>query len=344
MFHLLEVKEVKRETADTVSIAFNVPSNIESDFNFKAGQYLTLKRDINGEDVRRAYSLCSSPIEGEYRVAVKQVENGLFSTFANKELSAGDKLEVMAPMGNFCVDINASSSKNYLLIAAGSGITPIISIVKTVLAQEPNSKINLIYGNKSADSTIFKSQIDAISSENLTVHYVYSQQDGGAAKGRIDNSVCDNLVGSKMNEFNKLFVCGPEEMINSVSDYAANKGMAKENIHFELFTVPTASAEDKPMEGAVNSKVTVIVDGDEIEFELHTDGDTILDAAQVEGADVPFACKGGVCCTCRCKVEKGKAIMDANYALGEDEVEQGFILACQAHPVTEEIVVDFDVI
>lgn len=343
----LNISAINNETSDTVSISFEIPSELNDKFQFSAGQYLTLKADINGEDVRRAYSISSAPHENEWKVAIKKVENGKFSTYA-QNLKVGDSLEVMAPMGNFTV--KSDSAKNYVLFAAGSGITPIISIAKYILKANDNNKVTLFYGNKTANETIYKSELDELSSDRFNVNYIFSREDtdNSTFSGRIDETKIKALNSELLKgaQIDDVYVCGPEDMIFATKDYYKSNGMNEKNIHFELFTVPTKAEEavseeiDESIE--ITSSVTVIVDDEEFEFKLSSKGKDILQAAQDNDADVPFSCKGGVCCTCKAKVMEGKAKMDLNYALEPEEVEEGFILTCQAHPLTEKVVVSFD--
>jgi ring-1,2-phenylacetyl-CoA epoxidase subunit PaaE len=351
-FHSLQISDVRQETEDTVSIAFTVPAALKSDYSFFPGQYLTLKAIINGIDTRRSYSLCSAPFENEWRVAVKQVENGVFSSFANSSLKAGDMLEVMTPTGNFCLKPDATAKKTYALFAAGSGITPILSIAKTALKEEPNSEVNLFYGNKNFNSIIFREAVEALKNtymNRLRVVHILSRESLGnqIQKGRINKEKCDNLFKAFLanDSIDGVYVCGPEEMILGVKDSMLENGVAEKAIHFELFTTPGVkkTVEVAPSaEAAIASNVSIILDGDTIDLYLNSDGETILDAAQRAGADLPFACKGGVCCTCKAKVIEGTAKMDVNYALEKDEVEAGFILTCQAHPTSEKLIVSFD--
>ena len=350
-FHTLTVKEVRRETEDTVSVAFEIPNELLQDYAYNSGQYLTLRSTINGEDVRRSYSLCSAPYEKEWRVAVKQVEEGVFSSFVNNDLKTGDQLEVMTPMGNFAVDTNPIAQKSYVLFAAGSGITPILSILKQVLQEEPLSDVTLFYGNKNFNSIIFREEIEALKNQymsRLRVVHVLSRESLGnkIQKGRIDGEKCGDLhkaflTGSTISE---VYICGPEEMILSVKDSLITLGVEAEKVHFELFTTAGSSTKKKAEYTGpqINANVQVILDGDTYDIELGSDGETILDAAYKAGADLPFACKGGVCCTCKAKVIEGEARMDVNYALDADEVAAGYILTCQAHPTTEKLVVSFD--
>lgn len=351
-FHTLTIQDIKKETADTVSIAFNIPEALAADFKFVPGQYLTLKAIINGEDIRRSYSISSALSENELRVAVKQVENGVFSTYANNSLSVGQEMEVMTPQGGFVVEPSAVNENNYVFYAAGSGITPVLSMVRSILENESNSNVYLYYGNRSASETIFKSELDALAGQysNFKLTYILSREDSGDANrnGRIDEAKCGHFYNQELVDL-KLFgiyACGPEEMINCVKEFYTSKGLLHK-VHFELFTTPVEtplaeSASAASTGEAVDSQVTVIIDDEEYEFELNTEGKDILSAAQDADADVPFSCKGGVCCTCRAKVMEGEVKMTVNFALEEDEVAEGFVLTCQSHPITEKVVISFD--
>jgi ring-1,2-phenylacetyl-CoA epoxidase subunit PaaE len=351
-FHALNILEVRRETEDTVSIAFDVPVSLTADYAYLSGQYLTLRATINGEDVRRSYSLCSSPYEHEWRVAVKKVDNGVFSTFANHELHAGGQLEVMTPTGNFSLKTETGKSNNYALFAAGSGITPIFSIAKTALKEEADSTVTLFYGNKNFSSIIFREELEALKNtymERLRIVHVLSRESLGndIQKGRINKEKADRLFNAflKGEDIDAVYVCGPEEMILGVKDSMIEHGIDPSRVHFELFTTPgkkSAQKETIPSGPSISSNVSVILDGDQLDLALDSSGETILDAAQKAGADLPFACKGGVCCTCKAKIIEGTARMDVNYALEKDEVEAGYILTCQAHPTSERLIVSFD--
>ncbi|OIQ24830.1 MAG: hypothetical protein BM555_06965 [Crocinitomix sp. MedPE-SWsnd] len=350
-FHTLNIKDIKKETADSVSIAFDIPENLKGDYSFIPGQYLTLKADIKGEDVRRSYSISSALSEGELRVAIKQVENGKFSTYACHELQAGQSMDVMTPQGGFKVETNAANANNYVFYAAGSGITPVLSMVRTILETESNSNVFLYYGNKTAELTIFKSELDALASKysNFTLRYILSKEESGDANtnGRIDAAKCAHFYSAEIegNEIKGVYACGPESMIDTIKDFYTSKGL-KDKVHFELFTTPVAAADETSTEAddsvEVNAEVTVIIDDEEYSFPLATSGKDVLSAAQDVDADVPFSCKGGVCCTCRAKVMEGKVKMSLNFALEEDEVADGFVLTCQSHPITEKVVISFD--
>lgn len=354
-FHKLVVSDVRRETADCVSVAFHLPTDVEKFYHFVPGQYVTLRTVVNGEDIRRSYSICSSPFEGELRVAIKRVEGGRFSTYANTELKAGMELDVMTPIGNFTQEFSADRPNQYVAIAAGSGITPVLSIIKSALHEEPECKFILIYGNRNSASVIFKDEIEDLKDKymnRIEVHHVLSREDQGTdlLKGRIDESkVCafaDKFFDLK--ETRSYFLCGPEEVIHASEKALEGLGVEKSKIHFELFTssIDTPShvlqKEATNNENDVMSSVTVILDGDETHMDISTKGKTILDSALDAGADVPFACKGAVCCTCRAKVTEGSVRMEMNYALTDEEVEEGYVLTCQSHPTSEKVIVSFD--
>lgn len=351
-FHQLVIKDIRRETRDCVSIAFDIPVQSQADFLFKQGQNVTIKMTSDGKEFRRSYSICSSPLENELRVAVKKVNNGLFSTFANERLKKGDILEVMPPTGTFFTNVNPSHRKDYVFFAAGSGITPTISIIKTILFTEPHSAITLVYGNKTSQSTIFRNEIDALEDKyprRLKLYHILSREKTGIDfnYGRIDISKCHQLSALiNFNIIDEFFICGPEQMIFTIKDFLTGWGIDSNSIHFELFNTPARedanliSPARQAREG--ESEVTIKLDGQTFEFNLDYDGKVILDAGLSEGADIPFACRGGVCCTCKAKLVEGEVEMEANYGLEKSEVKAGFILTCQAHPRSKKVVVDYD--
>jgi ring-1,2-phenylacetyl-CoA epoxidase subunit PaaE len=351
-FNNLIIKDIRHETDDCVSISFDIPESLISEYNYSAGQYLTLRTNINGEDIRRSYSLCSAPFENEWRVAIKEVENGLFSHYANNDLKVGDHLQVMTPMGNFKLESVSTANKSYVLFAAGSGITPILSIAKTILNEEPNSNVTLFYGNKGFSSIIFREELEALKSRFLTrfrmIHILSRESLGNKIqKGRIDVEKCEQLYDAflKNQEIDAVYVCGPESMILDVDKTMKSKGVSDDKIHFELFTssgVKKQESKTKIEEPSFDSSVSIILDGDAYDFHMSSQGKSILDAGYEAGADLPFACKGGVCCTCKAKILEGSAKMDINYALDKEEVKNGYILTCQAHPTSERLVVSFD--
>ncbi len=352
-FHSLRVREIRQETDDCVSVSFKVPKELNSEYEFIQGQHLTLKTQLNGEEVRRSYSICTSPLENDLRVAIKKLEGGRFSTFANDQLSEDDALDVMTPMGNFYTELSGDNEKHYVAFAAGSGITPIISILKTTLEKEQKSHFTLFYGNRFSDSIIFKEQIEALKNVHLgrlSVHHILSQEHIGSELfyGRIDDEKCRAFCKYLIDpaEVDEFFICGPESMIHSVRETLDSLKVDKKKVHFELFTSPVgklgSSKSRKSTSKSVLSKITVTLDNDTFEVSLNSTKDTILDAASKSGADLPFACKGGVCCTCKAKVLEGKVEMEVNYGLVPEEVEAGYVLTCQAHPKTKEVVVSFD--
>jgi ring-1,2-phenylacetyl-CoA epoxidase subunit PaaE len=355
-FHTLKVKDIRRETVDAVSIAFDIPLAIQHEYQFKQGQYITVKLTVNGEELRRSYSICTSPYsEKELRVAVKEVQDGRASTLMNRTWKVGDAVEVMTPMGNFSSILSGNNKKHYVLFAGGSGITPMMSILKSVLYIEKQSNVTLVYANRNEDSVIFKTEIEKIVSENadrvkvLNVYDTPKTQVSDLQKGLLSvdrvKAIVENYGGVNADEY---FICGPGPMMENIKQALEVLNIAKEKVHIEYFSAvadAVAKAEGNVVTGAdVNSEVTVIQYGIETMMKLNTAGLTILDAAIDAGVDAPFSCKGAVCCTCRAKVIEGKAKMDANFALTDAEVEDGFILTCQAHPLTEKLVVDFDAI
>jgi ring-1,2-phenylacetyl-CoA epoxidase subunit PaaE len=355
-FHKLIVKEVRRETPECVSVLFEIPEAIKKDFAFKHGQSLTMRTFLNGEEVRRTYSICASPLDDEWRVAIKKQEGGSFSGFANEQLKKDDVLEVMQPVGKFYTDLDPGQKKIYVAFAAGSGITPVISIIKTTLRTEAKSQFTLVYGNKNKNSIIFKEELEALKDKFIDrfrmIHILSRERtDAPINSGRINQE--------KLNELNKLinykgtdefFICGPEEMIFCVKDFLENNGVEKKKIHFELFTTPgeerksaVKSQESGVKDSGPQSKISVKLDGITFDFDLGFNGEPILDAALKQGADLPFSCKGGVCCTCKARLIEGEVDMEVHWGLEHEEIEQGYILTCQSHPKTERVVVDYDI-
>lgn len=345
-FYKLQIKEVKRETPSAVSVVFNVPSELQSAYQFIAGQYINLKLTLDGKEIRRAYSICSSPNSGELRIAIKAVKNGLFSKFANENLSVGDLLEVGLPEGKFTFEPNVEKQKNYAAMVAGSGITPVMSILQSVLENEPKSSFVLLYGNKSPEETIFHQQLHDLQNKyvgRLFMHYAFSQTKVEEQLfGRIDKSNINYVFDNKHKEkdFDKFYLCGPEAMINLATTVLKEHNVADKNIKFELFTATgTENTEASSDEG--HTKITVLVDDEETTFEM-SQKQTILDAALKQGIDAPYSCQGGICSSCLARVSKGTAEMKKNSILSDKEVADGLILTCQAHPTSYEIRVDFD--
>lgn len=357
-FFNIPVKEIRKETSDTVSVSFQISENTKDQFKYEAGQYLTFKQNIEGEEIRRSYSLCSSPLENEWRVAIKKVPGGKFSTFANEVLAEGALLEIMPPIGNFILKKEIKENGLYVFFAAGSGITPILSIIKTILFSNKSAQVILFYGNKSSDQIIFKEELEGLKNNyinHFSLHHILSQERQEAAlfNGRIDAEKCAvfSKVYFNLKEVTQYFICGPEMMIHSVKDFLANKNVLSEKIKFELFSTPTSKAfvsekkngHKKAFDPELASLVTIKIDGDMLEFPLAYGGINILDGTIANGGDAPFACKGGVCCTCKALLVKGEVEMDQVFGLEQDEVDAGYILTCQSHPRTQAVTVDYDV-
>ena len=363
-FKTLQVEDIRRETDDCVSVAFAIPPSLREEFRYHQGQNITIKARIGEEEIRRSYSICSSPLEDELRIAIKKVPGGLFSTYANDQLQKGQLLEVLPPTGKFYTELDPAQQKRYLAFAAGSGITPILSLIKTTLLTEPGSVFTLVYGNRHRPSIIFREQLEALKNRymhRLSLHHILSREklDSALNQGRIDAEKCSELCTRLIDlpGMDEIFICGPGEMIFTVKDWLEQKGVDKKKVHFELFSTqerrpvnPAAAGRGGASENGQTgsafagkiSLVTIRLDGTSYDFNLSYDGEPILDAALQQGADLPFACKGGVCCTCRARLTEGQVDMEVNYALEADELAAGFILTCQSHPRTERVIVDFD--
>jgi len=352
-FHPLTVKNISKETSDCVVISFDIPESISDLFKFEHGQNITLKKSIDGEEIRRSYSICSAPFENSLRVAVKKVEKGKFSNYANNCIHKGDIIEVMPPTGRFTIALHAANKKKYLAFAAGSGITPIVSIMKAILATEPASSFTLVYGNRSRGSIIFFETLEGLKNkyvDRLSIINILSREktDAQLNFGRINESKLAEL--QKLVDYKSMdetFICGPEEMLFTVKTFLEQQGVDQKKIHFELFTTPgnqqvNIEHSSTASKQGVKSKITILLDGRSIDFELAYNSESILDAALKQGADLPFACKGGVCATCRARLTEGEIKMNVNYALEADELAKGFILTCQSRPTTEKVMIDFD--
>lgn len=357
-FYPLVISDIRRETDNAVCVSFDVPTELKPTFTFIQGQYLTLQLEIDQEQVRRSYSVCSGIDDGLLQVGIKEVEGGLFSTYANQKLKIGDTIEVAAPQGNFYTKLNKNQQKRYMCICAGSGITPILSIIKSVLSREPNSHVTLLFGNRNSNTVMFKEDLGFLKNRYLErFHWLNilsaEEQDAEVLFGRLDNKKGGELQAKKLIDIpsnDEFFLCGPESMISAVSKGLRASGIKENNIHYELFF---SSAEDA--ETAVQkhhrraekyageiSVVSVKVAGRTVMFDLTKDGENILDAAMNNGADLPFSCKGGVCATCKAKVIEGDVEMDINHSLSPQEIEDGMVLTCQAHPTSDTLLIDFD--
>jgi ring-1,2-phenylacetyl-CoA epoxidase subunit PaaE len=353
-FYPLTVAAVKHETRDAIAVTFDVPPELKPSFGYRQGQHLTLRAMIDGEDVRRSYSICSAVQDDLLRVAIKRTPGGQFSTWANANLKEGSKLEVMPPMGHFNVPLEPESERHYMAFAAGSGITPILSILKTTLLAEPKSRFTLFYGNRASSTVIFKDELTDLKDlfmERLNLVYVMSreQQDIELFNGRITKDKCQQFLRHwvRAEDFDVAFICGPEDMMHGVSAALQEAGMPKERIRIELFaaSIPKHEHKPRPADAGVRhqTEVTVVMDGNQAIFTMDKDKESLLDAGLRAGIDMRYSCKGGVCSTCRCKVLEGEVEMDVNYALEDYEVARGFVLSCQSFPVTDRVVVDFDV-
>jgi ring-1,2-phenylacetyl-CoA epoxidase subunit PaaE len=351
-FHRLAVNDLRRETADAVSLTFAIPNELADDYRFAPGQYLTLRTMMDGEEVRRSYSICSGPDDGELRIAVKKVDGGAFSNWAADELKCGDELDVMTPTGRFGIVATPDEAQTYVGFAAGSGITPILSIVKGVLAREPQSRFFLFYGNRSSTSVMFLEVLEELKDQfvdRLSLFHVISgeEQDIPILHGRLDGAKVRVLLRSLVpaESVDHVFICGPTAMSYEIEATCRAIGVAEDRIHVERFV---SEFGGKPRPKAVvpasappKAFASLIIDGKRREVPV-AEGEAILDAALRGGVDLPFACKGGMCSTCRAKLVEGKAEMDVNYSLEPWELNAGFILTCQAKPVSEKVVVDYD--
>ncbi|MEM5472222.1 2Fe-2S iron-sulfur cluster-binding protein [Hoeflea sp. AS60] len=357
-FHELEIAAVRKETPDAVAITFAIPDELGEAFAFLPGQYLTLRADIGGEDMRRSYSICSPLLEtGRRTVGVKRIADGRFSGFA-QTLKVGDRIQVMPPQGRFTAQIGGDHE--YLLLAAGSGVTPCLSIAKSVLAGEPDSSVTMLYANRNSSSVMFLDDLNDLKDRytgRFTLLHVMDEevQDVEIMNGRLDAAKLETLASHGLIDpkaADAIYICGPEPMIRSASAAMAALGVSEDKIKFELFTpapgsAPAASPKPAPNPAKVNgakhgSSVQIILDGARRTIEVDAGTDTVLTAAMKAGLDLPYSCAGGMCCTCRCKIVEGSATMDENFSLEPWEIEAGFTLSCQARPDTEKLVLDFD--
>ncbi|MBS0295839.1 MAG: phenylacetate-CoA oxygenase/reductase subunit PaaK [Proteobacteria bacterium] len=353
-FYPLTIAEVRRETSDSVSLRLEAPEDLKDRFRFRAGQHLTLRRDLNGEDIRRNYSLCVSPDDGELRIAVKQIAGGVFSSFANSELKAGDVLEVMVPHGSFTFNFDPAARRSYVAFAGGSGITPILSLLKTALATEPNSEFTLLYGNRSSATVMFLEELAALKNRYLDRLQVFHFLEDEAEEielfnGRLDAAKTEEVLGTLVDpaSTDAFFICGPGPMMDAVEQGLLSRNVPKERILIERFTVGRPSAHDVARAEVLEQKaaglqMSVTLDGRRLKVAFDPAKGAILDNARAAGLPAPFACKGGVCATCRAKVIAGSVEMKLNYGLSEEEVADGYVLTCQAVPTSEGVVISYD--
>ncbi|MGE5339594.1 MAG: 1,2-phenylacetyl-CoA epoxidase subunit PaaE [Gemmatimonadota bacterium] len=348
-FHTLRIADVRRETADSISLCFDVPPELASEYRFEPGQHLNLRARLDGEELRRSYSICSGLDDGELRVAIKKVAGGRFSAWANDTLTAGATIDVMTPEGRFHSPRDASRARHYVGFAAGSGITPILSLVKTILAREPRSRFTLIYGNRRQSSVMFHEALEDLKDRYLTRFALYNvfsreEQEVGLFNGRIDaaktRAFLDALVPA--DTIDAAFICGPASMIDEVESALLAAGVPPKRVHVERFGTPGTDAAPAPVVDAAEAHVTLVVDGLRREVEFHREHGSILDAGVAAGLDLPFSCKGGMCCTCRAKLIEGEVKMRKNFALEPADLEAGFVLTCQSYPLTARVVLSYD--
>jgi ring-1,2-phenylacetyl-CoA epoxidase subunit PaaE len=349
-FHTLTITDVRRECDDAVSLAFRVPPELADDYRFAAGQHLTLRAEVDGEELRRSYSICAAPDDGELRVAIRRVPGGLFSTWAESSLATGDTIDVMTPDGRFGIAPDPMHARHYAAFAAGSGITPILSLVRTLLSREPGSRFTLVYGNRGVASTMFLEALEDLKDRHLgrfVLITLFSRetQDVDLFNGRLDGDkvrvLADTLL--PVDDIDAAFVCGPGGMIDSVASALTALGLPGDRLHVERFGEPVDASAARPVEEIrASAQVVVVLDGVRREVPFAADDASILDAAVRQGLDLPFSCKGGMCCTCRCRVLEGEVTMRKNYSLDAADVAAGFVLGCQARPVGGRVVVSYD--
>ena len=355
-FHDLTVTDIERQTPDAVAIAFAVPDDLRDAFRFRPGQYLTLAAKVDGEDVRRSYSICSAPGDPHLRVGVKKVADGRFSRFVNEVLSVGDTIRVMPPEGRFTS--LAGERHDYLLIASGSGITPMLSIARTVLGPEPESTVTLVYGNRSTDTIMFREELQDLKDRHMRRFSLVNmlsreKQDFDLLNGRIDGKKIAHMADLGLIDplgSDGVFLCGPGAMIDDVSETLKSYGVDPDRIRYERFTpsgeAPRPRAPSDAAQKAVAGGVAieVVLDGVRREFPMGEGAATVLDAAHSAGLELPYSCAGGMCCTCRCRVVEGQSEMAVNFSLEPWEIEAGFTLACQTRPLSDRLVLDFDAV
>ncbi|MGC1631695.1 MAG: ferredoxin--NADP reductase [Gelidibacter sp.] len=346
-FHPLVIKNIERITSQAVTLSFEVPQHLKEIFQFKSGQYITLKTVVNGTELRRDYSLCSSPKSGELKVAVKEVQDGTFSALANHELKVGDSLEVAAPRGHFIFEPNDFKTKHIAAFAAGSGITPILSIVKCALEDEVQSNVVLVYGNKTTDDTMFLQELLELQnqySDRLSIQFVFSQaQEEDSIFGRIEKSTVNLILKNKHKDLtiDSFYLCGPEAMIHTVKDVLEEHEVSKERVFFELFKAAKPTEADSASIPDGQTKVTIVLDDETTTFDM-SQKQTILEAALDKDLDAPYSCQGGICSSCLARVIEGEVKMRKNSILTDGEIAEGLILTCQAHPLTPNVTIDYD--
>jgi ring-1,2-phenylacetyl-CoA epoxidase subunit PaaE len=353
-FHPLKIAEVRRETPDAISIRFEIPEELKDTFKFRAGQHLTLRADLGGEDVRRNYSVCVSPSENEIRIAVKQMTAGKFSVWANTELRVGRMIDVLPPMGRFVIPESDAPAPWYVALAGGSGITPVISILKTVLDTEPASRFTLLYGNRDTASIMFLEELAALKNRYLdrleVYHFLeFESEEIELFNGRLDHAKCDEVLSTLVdaNAVDAFFICGPGPMMDAAETALLARNVPADRIFIERFTTSAPSAEQLARDEALQQKaagtgLVVTLDGRRLRIPFDAEKGNILESVQAAGLPAPYACKGGVCTTCRAKILSGTVAMKKNYGLSESEIAQGYVLTCQAVPTSDEVVLSYD--
>lgn len=352
-FHPLRVASCRSETRDALVVTFEVPAALRDRFRFVQGQHLTLRATVDGEELRRSYSICSAPFENVLRIAIKRVPDGIFSNWAHQNLKPGRVIDCMEPAGHFHIPLDPAAARHHVAFAAGSGITPVLSIVKTTLAGEPRSHVTLVYGNRSSSSVLFEEELSDLKDRytaRFNLVYVLSRehQEMDIFNGRIDRSKCDRLFNGWIDPstIDAAYICGPRTMMEAVSESLQSHGIDKSRILMELFTAGLPQRQPKPSTQAdahaQECKVTVIQDGRRREFSIDRNRQTVLDSALEQGIELPYSCKGGVCSSCRCRLTRGEVEMDTHYALEDYEIARGFILPCQSYALTNELVLDYD--
>lgn len=357
-FYPIRIQEIRKEADHSYEITFSIPEEQKELFAFHQGQYLTFRATIDGKEERRNYSVCSAPYEKEIRVGIKHIKDGKFSGWVHQNWKPGMVIDTMPPDGRFFTPLDPHQKKQYVLFAGGIGITPILSILKEVLHTEPLSHVTLVYACKDKKSVIFKQEIEGLKNkyhDRFRIFFFLSKEfhEIPLYQGRIDTEKCKILFDKMIPipQIDEVFLCGPQGLIETVQQYLEAQGFPKKQIHQELFVTPDQGPKTagnttvQAVEATSHqlSKVTVCIDGRSLEFELGYQGDTVLEAALNQGVDLPYSCKGGVCCTCKAIIKKGTVTMEKNYALEEDEVKAGYILTCQSHPSSPELVIDYDV-
>ncbi|HEY2444857.1 MAG TPA: ferredoxin--NADP reductase [Rhizomicrobium sp.] len=353
-FHALKIAEVRRETADAVSLRFDVPEDLREAFAFQAGQHLTLKTEIDGEDMRRTYSVCVAPSENEMRIAIKQMPAGKFSTWANANLREGQTIDVLPPMGRFVLPDGDGPAPHYVALSGGSGITPVISILKTVLHTKPGGRVTLLYGNRDTASIMFLEELAALKNRYLERLEVYHFLENEAEEielfnGRLDRAKCEEVLSSLVDvkAADAFFICGPGPMMDAAEAVLLSQGIPAERIFIERFTTSALSAEQVARNEALQQKAAgtnllVTLDGRRSRIRFDVGRGNILESVQAAGLPAPYACKSGVCTTCRAKILSGTVEMKKNYGLSESEIGQGYVLTCQAVPTSNEVALSYD--